>query len=101
MKGLILLLAMVGKPLPKTYYPNAGAHPTARQMYKWGSELERKVTAKTDVVRMFEEAVTAAERNFRAADEAELNRPAEFFGEKTTIRRIYLRILAHTGEHLG
>ncbi len=96
-----MLLAMVGKPLPKSYYPNAGAHPTAQQMYKWGSELEHKVTAKADVVRMLEEAVTAAEHNFRAADEAELNGAAEFFGEKTTIRRIYLRILAHSSEHLG
>lgn len=99
--GDFMLLAMAGKPLPKAYYPNAGAHPAAQQMYKRGSELEREVTTKADVVGMLKEAVAAAEREFRAADEAELNRPAEFFGEKTTIRRIYLRILAHTNEHLG
>jgi uncharacterized damage-inducible protein DinB len=96
-----MLLAMAGKPLPKAYYPNAGAHPRAQEMYKWAAELEHKVTAKADVVRMLEEAVAAAEQGFQAADEAELNRPVEFFGEKTTIRRIYLRLLAHSNEHLG
>jgi uncharacterized damage-inducible protein DinB len=96
-----MLLAMVGKPLPNAYYPNAGVHPAAQQMYRWGVELEHKVTARADVVRMLDEAVAAAERDFQAAGEVELNRPAEFFGEKTTVRRIYLRILAHTDEHLG
>ena len=99
--GNFMLLAMAGKPLPRAYYPNAGTHPAAQQMYKRGSELEHEVTAKADVVRMLEASVEAVENAFRAADEAELNRPAEFFGEKTTIRRIYLRILAHTNEHLG
>ena len=34
-------------------------------------------------------------------ERAELDRPADFFGEQTTVRRIYLRIFAHVNEHYG
>jgi hypothetical protein len=30
-----------------------------------------------------------------------LDQPADFFGERTTVRRIYLRIFAHVNEHYG
>jgi uncharacterized damage-inducible protein DinB len=39
--------------------------------------------------------------NFSKANEASLNAPADFFGTKTTVRAIYLRILVHNNEHMG
>ncbi len=96
-----MLLTLAGKTPPAVYYPKAGEHATAQELYKRGAELEHEITAKGDVVRMLQASIEAAEREFRSASEAELDRPAEFFGEKTTVRRIYLRILAHSNEHLG
>jgi hypothetical protein len=33
--------------------------------------------------------------------DAELERGLHFFGEDTTLRRVYLRLLAHAHEHMG
>ena len=40
-------------------------------------------------------------QSFGQADDAELDRRLHFFGEETTVRRVYLRLLAHAHEHMG
>ena len=39
--------------------------------------------------------------SFCQASDAELDRRLHFFGEGTTVRRVYLRLLAHAHEHMG
>jgi hypothetical protein len=64
-------------------------------------ELERTVTGKVAVHSLLERSFATVERCFGAATEEELGKAANFFGEKTTQRRLYLRMLAHSDEHMG
>ncbi len=78
--GNFLLLSLTGVKLPAEYFPSlppgAKGKPDTQAVFKRMGELSQ---------------LTAAE----------LDRPADFFGEKTTVRRIYLRIFAHVNEHYG
>jgi hypothetical protein len=64
-------------------------------------ELERTLTGKAAVRDLLEKSFATVERCFGATAEEELGRPANFFGEQTTQRRFYLRMLAHSHEHMG
>jgi hypothetical protein len=64
-------------------------------------ELERTVTGKAAVIALIERSFATVERCFGAATEEELGKAANFFGEQTTQRRLYLRMLAHSHEHMG
>jgi uncharacterized damage-inducible protein DinB len=64
-------------------------------------ELERSATGKAAVRTLLEKSFATVERCFGAATEDELGKAANFFGEQTTQRRLYLRMLAHSHEHMG
>jgi uncharacterized damage-inducible protein DinB len=64
-------------------------------------ELERTQTGKDAVIALIERSFATVERCFGAAKEEELGKAANFFGEQTTQRRLYLRMLAHSHEHMG
>jgi hypothetical protein len=64
-------------------------------------ELERTVTGKAAVRSLLERSFATVERCFGEATEEELGKAANFFGEQTTQRRLYLRMLAHSHEHMG
>jgi uncharacterized damage-inducible protein DinB len=64
-------------------------------------ELERTLTGKAAVRILLEKSFATVERCFGAATEEELGKAANFFGEQTTQRRLYLRMLAHSHEHMG
>jgi uncharacterized damage-inducible protein DinB len=70
-------------------------------MVRTNLSLERSVTAKSEVTALLERSFEAVRQTFTAADEPELERTQQFFGEPTTVRRVYLRMLAHTHEHMG
>jgi len=63
--------------------------------------LQHQVTAKSDVIDRLKRSFAAVRRTFTELTEDELETPREFFGEITTIRRLYLRMLAHSHEHMG
>jgi uncharacterized damage-inducible protein DinB len=46
-------------------------------------------------------ALASARETITCADDGELERSLFFFGERTTVRRVCLRLLAHTHEHMG
>lgn len=71
------------------------------EMVRANLSLERSVTAKAPVVDLLRQSFDAVRRTFLAATEEELERKGQFFGEASTVRRVYLRILAHTHEHMG
>ncbi len=62
---------------------------------------EKSLTAKADVQRALKESFAHMKKALAAASDADLEKPAEFFGMKTTARGGYLLLLSHAHEHLG
>jgi hypothetical protein len=62
---------------------------------------EKTLTKKTHVIAFLKEGFTVVEREFASTSEENLAAMRSFGGENTTSRRIYLRILTHTHEHMG
>lgn len=71
------------------------------EMVHRGVEKEKALTAKSDVIELLKQAFAAVEKCFSNCSEEQLSQKRDFGGELTTARRIYLRILAHTHEHMG
>ncbi len=101
--GNFMLLALTVVKPPAEYYKDVkgSVKEQTAELYKQTRALETTVTKKEDVVRMLTESLAAVKERFQGLSEGELNREVEFFGEKTTVRRVYLRILAHCNEHMG
>ena len=62
---------------------------------------EKSIIRKSDVIGLLSMGFAVVEREFTAMSEERLQARRDFGGEPTTVRRIYLRILAHTHEHMG
>ncbi len=101
--GNLALLAMVGVPLPAGLYPpSAGAGPEwFYAVIMRNQEFEKNVKAKADVLEMLKTSLAATRDAFTRATADDLDRTGSFFGEETTVRRAYLRLLTHTHEHMG
>jgi hypothetical protein len=63
--------------------------------------LEKTVTGKAAVLDLLKHSFDAVSRTFAAVTEEDLGKARLFFGETTTVRRFYLRMLAHSHEHMG
>jgi uncharacterized damage-inducible protein DinB len=59
------------------------------------------VREKNVVVALLRRSLEAVNQSFTQATAPELDRRPHFFGEETTVRRVYLRLLTHTHEHMG
>ena len=103
--GNFLLLSLTGVKLPTEYFPNVTTDtkgkPDTQAVFKRMGELEKTVVEKHAVSRMLKSSLDEVRNRFSRLTPAELDQPADFFGEKTTARRIYLRIFAHVNEHYG
>ncbi len=101
--GNLALLGMVGVPLPEDLYPPSAGDPTARffALVMKNQEYEKTVRAKADVVKMLRTSLSATRDAFVRATAEDLDTAGAFFGEQTTVRRAYLRLLTHTHEHMG
>ena len=62
---------------------------------------EGSLTKKSDIVKALKDSFAHVEGALKAASDADLDKPAEFFGMKTTVRGAYLLLLSHAHEHLG
>jgi uncharacterized damage-inducible protein DinB len=98
-----LLLDMAGVPAPASIYPTTVAPGAGRflALVMKNQDLEKTVTQKADVAKLLEASLAATRRAFTGATTEELDRAGHFFGEQTTVRRVYLRLLTHTHEHMG
>jgi uncharacterized damage-inducible protein DinB len=63
--------------------------------------LERTVTEKSVVVDLLRRSFEAVRQSVTSASEEEFESTLSFLGERTTKRRIYLRMLVHMHEHMG
>lgn len=62
---------------------------------------EKSLTKKADIDQALKDSFAHSKKALLATTDAELDKPAEFFGMKTTVRGAYLLLLAHAHEHLG
>jgi uncharacterized damage-inducible protein DinB len=63
--------------------------------------FESSLTKKSDIVRTLKASFAHVEQALKATSDADMDKPAEFFGLKTTVRGAYLLLLSHAHEHLG
>lgn len=62
---------------------------------------EKSLSRKADIQKALEASFVHLKNALTAASEVDLEKPAEFFGMKTTVRGGYLLVLSHAHEHLG
>jgi len=75
--------------------------PRLMAMFRKNESLEKSITDKAAVLAFLRRSLDAWRRAFTEASDTELNRPEVFFGEHTTVRRLYMRGLCHLHEHMG
>jgi uncharacterized damage-inducible protein DinB len=100
-----LLLGLTGIKLPAEYYPGikptADGKPDLKAILARTKQLEATVTDKDQVIRMLKQSFDAVRDQLTRITPVELDKPEQFFDQKTTLRGIYLRLLAHLNEHYG
>jgi uncharacterized damage-inducible protein DinB len=101
--GNFMLLEAVGGTAPVDLYEGVPAQGEERL---WGlvrrnDELEKNIREKGTVIDVLKRSLEAIRKLFAQADDAALDQHLHFFGEQTTVRRVYMRLLAHMHEHMG
>jgi uncharacterized damage-inducible protein DinB len=101
--GNFMLLDLVGIAAPLDLYAQVPADGNARfqGLIQRNDDLAASMREKDAVVGLLKRSLQAVSQSFARANDDELNRQLNFFGKETTVRRVYLRILAHTDEHMG
>ena len=101
--GNFALLDMVGVQAPPDVYPPVAAQGADRffALVLQNQALGQRVRAKADVTKMLATSLAVVRDAFTRTTGDELERHGTFFGEQTTVRRVYLRLLAHAHEHMG
>jgi uncharacterized damage-inducible protein DinB len=101
--GNFMLLDMIGVAAPMDLY--AQVPPDGQERFsgliRRNDELEASVGEKNAVVALLKRSLLAVNQSFNQTNDAELDRRLHFFGEETTVRRAYLRLLVHAHEHMG
>jgi uncharacterized damage-inducible protein DinB len=64
-------------------------------------KLEQTETGKEQVLKWLDLSREAVRQAYPATTPATQEQPADFFGRKSTVRAIYLRLLVHVNEHMG
>jgi len=62
---------------------------------------EHTLTTKADITKSLKDSFAHMTGALKAMSDEEMNKPAEFFGMKTTKRGAFLLLLSHAHEHLG
>jgi uncharacterized damage-inducible protein DinB len=101
--GTFMLLEVVGTPAPPDLYPEVlpPGQERAWSLIRRNDELENSVREKAAVTELVKRSFHTVRDSFNESDDARLDQRLHFFGEQTTIRRVYLRLLAHAHEHMG
>ena len=101
--GTFMLLALLGTTAPADLYPDLPEQPMERlwAFVRKNDDLEHGLREKDKVVSLLRRAFASARETITHTDDVELERSLLFFGERTTVRRVWLRLLSHTHEHMG
>ena len=101
--GNFMLLDVIGVTAPMDLYAEVPGDGDARfqGLIRRNDDLIANMLEKSAVVGLLKRSLSAVSQAFAGSTDAELNRQLNFFAEETTVRRVYLRVLAHTNEHMG
>jgi len=101
--GNFMLLDVIGVAAPMDLYAQVPADGQERfsGLIRRNDELAASVREKNAVVTLLKRSLQTVNQSFNQASDPELDRRLHFFGEETTVRRVYLRLLAHTHEQMG
>lgn len=103
--GNLLLLRLAGFPAHAAFdlYGTLLGDPEAQlaAAIRMNLDLEESMLEKAVAINFLQCAFDEVRWAIASADDGDLDRIDEFFGEKTTVRRVLLRILAHCHEHMG
>jgi uncharacterized damage-inducible protein DinB len=96
-------LVLLGLEAAPELYGTLEGEGAARIMavVKKNESMEKSITDKAAVLSLLRKSLGALRLAFAEASDAELDRPEVFFGELTTVRRLYMRGLCHMHEHMG
>ncbi len=64
-------------------------------------KYESSLTKKADIQKALKDSFAHIEKALVNVSDADLDKPAELFGRKSTVRGVYLLLLSHAHEHLG
>jgi uncharacterized damage-inducible protein DinB len=62
---------------------------------------EQSLTKKSDIVKSLKDSFAHVKKALSATTDADMDKPVDLFGMKTTVRGAYLLVLSHAHEHLG
>jgi uncharacterized damage-inducible protein DinB len=103
--GNFFLLSLTGVALPSEYYGEmklgANGQPDIKDLIARTAQLQKTLTDKDKIIEMLKRSLDSVRDHFAQASAADLDKPANFFGSKTTARGIYIHILGHVSEHYG
>jgi len=101
--GSLMLLAALGAEAAPDLYGKLEGENVARimAMVARNEGMEKSITDKTAVLAFLRRSLPAWRKAFAEASDAELDRLEMFFGERTAVRRFYMRGLCHMHEHMG
>jgi uncharacterized damage-inducible protein DinB len=103
--GNLMLLRLAGMRAPgkaDLYGPLEGDPLTQGvTMVRKNVSLEKTVSDKQAIVDLLKASFNAVRKAFTSSTDDEIGRTGNFFGESTTVRRVYLRMLAHSHQHMG
>ncbi len=101
--GTFMLLEQLGIEAPRDLFPGV-PEPAEERFWAFlrrNDEMESAVRGKQAVISLLGRALDSAREAISRTNDAELERSLFFFRENTTVRRVFLRLLAHTHEHMG
>lgn len=101
--GNFMLLACAGVTAPVDLYPeipNSGDD-RSQLFIRRNDELIANVSQKDAALELLKRSLAAVTDSFSQATDNELERSLHFFGEMTSVRRVYMRLLTHSHEHMG
>ena len=101
--GNLLLLDQAGAPAPHEVYGTFEEQGVQRifAVIAKNEELEKTITQKADVTKLLDLALALGRESFTTTTSEQLAAEATFFGQPTTVRRVYMRLLVHMHEHMG
>src|SRR5215469_9460932 len=94
--GNLTLLGLVGVDAAPDLYGKLESEVVPRMlgMMKKNDNLEKTVTDKPAVIALLRRSLDAMRATFTQTPDTELERQDVFFGERTTVRRVYMRALS-------
>lgn len=64
-------------------------------------DMEKTITGKPEAIKALKESFEYFGEQLNKMSDADLDKPAEFFGQKTDVRGMLFILFGHTHEHLG